>query len=193
MTPSPDIVKLSLDVPLAGAEKKPPTEFRIFPFGKVATSKGTFSFDEDDAAGLLEAFLSQGNELMIDYDHLAVDPILPGQAKAAGWFVPQIRDDGLWATDVKWTPEAARMLASSEYGYFSPAFDYDKRGHIQQLANVALTNLPATKQMRPLVAASAVAFRAAPVVDGTRDGSAAEGRLGHWAGGPEQEKVDWAK
>ena len=43
MTPSLDIVKLPLEVPLAGAEKKPPTEFRIFPFGKVATSTPTLS------------------------------------------------------------------------------------------------------------------------------------------------------
>ncbi len=151
---SPNIVKLRLELELGGKERTPPTEFRIFPFGDVRTSKGTFRFDEDDAAAVLEGFLSQGNELPIDYDPLSVDPVLPGQGKAAVWFVPEVRRDGLWAANVRWTPDAAKMLSAAEYRFFSPAFAADKTGSIRSLLNVAITNLPATKDMRPLVAAS---------------------------------------
>jgi phage I-like protein len=68
--------------------------------------------------------------------------------------VPQLRADGLWATDVRWTERAAAMLSSKEYLYFSPAFTTDDAGRPSRLLNVALTNLPATKNMQPLVAAS---------------------------------------
>ncbi len=148
-----DLVKLTIDLfALAGDGKELPKEFRIFPLGKFKTSQGEFDFTEDDAKAVMAAFHAQGNELSIDYDHLSIEPMMPGQGKAAGWFVPELRDDGLWATRVRWTPEAAKMLSGAEYRYFSPAFKAPKK-HIRELINVALTNLPATKHQEPLVAA----------------------------------------
>jgi phage I-like protein len=64
-----------------------------------------------------------------------------------------MRADGLWATDVRWTERAASMLKAKEYLYYSPAFLHDDDGRPTRLLNVALTNLPATRNMTPLVAA----------------------------------------
>lgn len=131
-----------------------PKEFRIFPMGKVDTSKGEFVFDEKGAKSLMAFYAEQGNELSIDYEHMAVsDP--PMIAPAAGYFKLELREDGLWAVDVRWTKRAAEMLANKEYQYFSPAFIAEKdSGRINKLLNVALTNIPATKNMTPLIAAS---------------------------------------
>lgn len=56
---------------------------------------------------------------------------------------------------MRWTPKAAKELTDGEWLYFSPAFsNEEKTGRILELINIALTNIPATRGMTPLVAAS---------------------------------------
>lgn len=133
----------------------PPTEFRIWPFGEITTTKGTFLFDESAARSVLAAWKAYGNRLTVDYEHKAVDPSgRAGDGKSAGSFLIELRDDGLWATDVRWTPPAYTALANKEWLYFSPYFSADEEtGRIFELINLALTNIPATTNMTPLVAA----------------------------------------
>ncbi len=102
-------------------------------------------------------YAKQGNELMIDYDHaslaaIALDPALAG--KAAGWFTPEIRKGELWAVNVRWTPPAEVALRAKEWRYMSPAFETDGEGRVTSLMNVAITNLPATRNLQPLMAAN---------------------------------------
>lgn len=140
--------KLTLELP----QGAPPGEFRIFPFGQVETTKGVFLFDREAAASVLERWREYGNRLSIDYEHQALEPVTNGPVPAAGWFDLEIREDGLWATNVEWTERAQALLAGREYRYFSPAFYTDEKGRIVELINLALTNIPATKRMQPLVA-----------------------------------------
>lgn len=135
----------------------PPTEFLIFAAGSVETSKGTFLFDGAAASAVLSAHSAQGNELMVDYDHASItstsaDPALA--SRAAGWFDISMRNGELWAVNVRWTPAAFEALQNKEWRYMSPAFETDPEGRITSLLNVALTNLPATKHLQPLMAAS---------------------------------------
>jgi hypothetical protein len=65
-----------------------------------------------------------------------------------------VRAGELWATRVRWTPGAAAAVAAGEWKYVSPTFITDEDARITELINCALTNLPATKRMAPLVAAS---------------------------------------
>jgi phage I-like protein len=77
----------------------------------------------------------------------------PETSVAAGWFTPAIVDNKLMALNVEWTERAAAMLRGREFRFLSPAFNYDRKtGQITQLLNVALTNLPATRDAEPLVA-----------------------------------------
>lgn len=132
-----------------------PTEFRLFQFGDNPTSKGTFKLDADGAAEVMAAYKTHGAEVAIDYEHQTFEAAGNGQpAPAAGWFVPQARPDGLWATNVRWTPRAAEMLRNREYRYFSPTFHVDKKNRITKLLPAALTNLPASHGQEPLIAAS---------------------------------------
>ncbi|AZF88289.1 hypothetical protein [Meiothermus phage MMP7] len=111
-----------------------------------------FLFDREAAASVIERWREYGNRLSIDYEHQALEPVTNGPVPAAGWFDLELREDGLWAINVEWTERAQALLAGREYRYFSPAFYTDEKGRIVELINLALTNIPATKRMQPLVA-----------------------------------------
>jgi len=141
----------------------PPGEFRIWSFGEIETTKGTFLFDETAARSVLDAWSAYGNRLTIDYEHKAVDPNRrAGDGKSAGSFLLELRDDGLYAVDVRWTPPAFEQLSNKEWLYFSPYFSAEEgSGRILELINLALTNIPATRNMTPLV----TAHRSASLMD----------------------------
>lgn len=138
-----------------GVERGPdqlPVAIRLFRFGSNPTSKGDFVLTREGAKRVMDRYADHGVELAFDYEHMAVqDP--PQEAPAAGWFKLAMRDDGLWAVAIRWTPRAAERLRGKEYRYFSPAFTTDEKNVITRLVNCALTNQPATKNQTPLVAA----------------------------------------
>ncbi|MHA1572376.1 MAG: phage protease [Alphaproteobacteria bacterium] len=147
-----DMMRASLSV-VIGTE--PPSEFVIFTLGNLSTSKGEFVFDDDAAARVMLAFQEHGaDRLPIDFDHGMLAAVkTPETSVAAGWFTPAIVDNKLMALNVEWTERAAAMLRGREFRFLSPAFNYDRKtGQITQLLNVALTNLPATRDAEPLVA-----------------------------------------
>ncbi len=160
------------------AEGQPPSEYRVFAYGVNPTSKGDYLFDEASASSVMAAYADQGNELMSDWEHSSLlKPPVDLSTKASSWFTPQIRGDELghpelWSAGVRWTPRAFQQLSDGETRYFSPAFDYEAQPdkatgarRIVRLINIALTNLPATKHMTPLVAASETAEDSAATTD----------------------------
>jgi len=137
-----------------------PSEFRIFTAGTVETVKGTFTFGPDEAAAVMAEYEAHGAEIMIDYDHAALggsssDPALAG--RAAGWANLELRNGDLYAVNVRWTPDASTALLAREWRYMSPAFTTDG-DRITSLMNIAIVNLPATRRLEPLMAASTVAL-----------------------------------
>lgn len=88
----------------------------------------------------------QANPMVIDYEHQTLNSQQNGQpAPAAGWFKNlEWRDgQGLFATDVEWTPAAARAIADGEYRYISPVFEFNAQtGDVQRMRMAALTNNP---------------------------------------------------
>lgn len=131
----------------------PPTEFRMFRMGENPTEKGTFLLDADDAEACLDAQAAYGNDLSIDWGHGAFEEANGKPQPAAGWIGGlELRPDGLWAVQVTWTELAAGMIRRREQRYFSPAFETDEKGHIRKVLNVALTLIPATHNLIPLVA-----------------------------------------
>jgi len=174
-----------------------PGEFRVFPLGRVETDLGTFLFTREDAEELMRRWQRKGTQISIDYEHQALEG--PPPAPAAGWADLELREDGLWAVRVTWTQRAAEFLRQREYRYISPAFITERRRdgeHIVELVNIALTNIPATHRLEPLVA-RAVPFRSTRVVDRESwDADEAESRVRRWAssdGSGEKETIDWEK
>lgn len=149
-------LRVALDLGAEGAPRVPPAAFRIFAAGAVTTTKGVFLFDAKAGADVLAAAADWGNDFPVDYCHAMLDycPADPAAAgAAAGWFRPELRDGELWAVDVRWTERAAAYLRAGEYRYISPAFRASEGGRVESLTNVALTNLPATKNLPALVGA----------------------------------------
>ena len=139
-----------------------PSEIRLFGPGTTATKKGDFLFDEDAALSVMDKFREQGmDKLPFDAAHGDAEPELRPRTrhKALGWFVPTIKDDieggggmGLFAADIEWTEMGLNALKRREFRFFSPAITFDAESRrITGLINVALTNIPATKNQRPLV------------------------------------------
>lgn len=152
--------RIALSIELtATAEGKPPSEFRLFKPGKNKTTKGTFIYSEASEKACAEFAAEMGRELMIDYEHAslraehAIDPAKAGEA--AGWFSVDARKDGLWATNVSWTDDAAARLSARKFRYFSPVITFDtKTKEVTGVFNAALTGNPATLGQTPLVASA---------------------------------------
>lgn len=159
---------LALAVALNG--DAPPTEFRIFTAGVNATRKGEFLFDEESAASVMAAYEEHGIDIMIDLEHLSLDTESKSfDPDARGWCKLEVRAGELWAVDVTWTDDGVKRLSTKTQRYISPVFDVDEDGRILRLFNVAITALPATDNLVPLMAASKRARdrRATKLSDGT--------------------------
>lgn len=133
--------------------KTPPSEFQLFAPGPHQSTKGEFTFDERSAQLVMEEHRAYGNDRSSDYEHQSLH-VPPIESPASSWFDLEVREGALWAVNVRWTDNALKRLAAGEYRYFSPAFYTDEEGCITGFINFALTNLPATHDMEPLVAAS---------------------------------------
>jgi phage I-like protein len=148
------LIRCSLPIELE-AGGNAPTEFRIWKWGANDTLNGLVNLDEKSANDVIEAFKKHGiDRLAIDYEHQTFNAEENGHAApAAGWFVPEVRSDGLWATQVQWTDKATAHLKQREYRFFSPVALLDaKTRRPVRLQPMALTNWPATKNLEPLVA-----------------------------------------
>ena len=105
-----------------------PEWFRVFPVGKVEIKgEPPAYFDEESADIIMREFRAQGHDMVVDYEHQTLYTRENGQpAPAAGWFKQlQWRDDGLYATGVRWTGKAAAAIEAGEYRYLSPVLHYD--------------------------------------------------------------------
>jgi phage I-like protein len=163
---------VAFDEPAEGQQRVAPTEFRLFHAGVNHTAKGDFLFDDVAAESVMAAYAARNHSvpMMGDYEHqsLATPPMKA--LASATQFVPEVRRGSgggpeLWATQVQWTDDAKRELEAGQYRLYSPAFVPDKDGRIASLINFALTNLPASYEIAPLVAASANTPTGEPAMD----------------------------
>lgn len=141
----------------------PPTEFRIFKAGENPTTHGTFLFDEQAAQSVMAEYEAHGIDIMIDLEHLSVEDSEKSanyDPDARGWCKLALRNGELWAVNVTWTSDGIARLTDKRQRYISPVFAFNSETkRIMRLLNIALTALPATDDLVPLVAASARDFR----------------------------------
>lgn len=133
-------------------------EFRIFAAGKNTTAKGEFIFDEQAARAVMAAYEAHGADVMIDLEHLSVsdpDRSVNFDPDARGWCKLEVRMGELWATQVSWTPDGTMRLTERRQRYISPCFAFDESTRrVTEILNIAITALPASDNLDPLVAAS---------------------------------------
>ena len=147
-----------------------PSEIRLLPVGRFAATDGSGRPDGIAAGWLLDeaaatALVAQANlratDFVIDFEHQTLHKEANGQpAPAAGWFKAlQFRPgDGLYATDVRWTPRAAAMSSAGEDLYLSPVFNYAPDGTVLALGPAALTNTPGLDGLTDLSRAALSAY-----------------------------------
>lgn len=144
---------------VAAGDGAPPTEVCLLKPGANQTRKGVYIFDDAAAASVMDAYRAHGQtDLPIDWEHASLsasrapDPKKAGEA--CGWFTLELREGALWAANIRWTKDGAEALSERKYRFCSPAFFTDKDGRVTRMVNMALTNLPATDDQAPLMAAS---------------------------------------
>ena len=113
--------------------------------------------NDEIAARLIAQAATRKTPFVIDYEHQTLSADTGGHpAPAAAWFTTlEWREgDGLYATDVKWTPRATSYIEQDEYRYLSPVFSYDhSTGEVRELLMAAITNNPAIDGIADLAAA----------------------------------------
>lgn len=137
------------------ARLTPVTEFRLFAYGLVQTTKGVFLFDELSASMVMATyqaeFAASKKRMCFDYSHnIWLPNPTPVEAEACGWFDLELRSDGLWVVNIEWLAETQERLATKKYRYYSPALDFDEMGRIVCIYNIALTNIPSMYDVQPL-------------------------------------------
>lgn len=154
----------SIDLVELDGKKAPPREFRILGAGVTQTTKGPVRMSAAAGQSVMAKLSELGRDrLNFDYGHAQLGFLQSYEAaRSAGWFSVEVRGEGpdaeLWATNIEWTPTAQRALSDREFRYFSPALMLDsKSGEVRELINIALTNIPATKHQKPLVASQSPA------------------------------------
>ncbi|MEX3555877.1 MAG: phage protease [Burkholderia gladioli] len=139
---------------------------QIFPMGAFRAEDGrptecpAWQLTPAIAQQLVATASQRTTPYCFDYDHQTLLAKENGKpAPASGWFrTLEVRADGVWATDIEWTPAARQMIESHEYLYTSPVFGYDKKtGEVSSLFNAALTNVPAIDGMAAIAAANLTA------------------------------------
>lgn len=133
---------------------KPPTAFRIYKYGANVTDYGVRYFTDESAILVMRA---NGNRpVMIDLEHLSLDKRSPAfDPDARGWARLEVRNDGLWAVNVKWNADGRRRIVGLLQRSISPvSISRRKDGVIIALHNCALTAMPATHDGVILIAAS---------------------------------------
>ena len=146
------------DVPLQLVNGQAPREVRLFRRGENPSTKGTFLFDETAAKSVMSAYERMGRKwVSIDYDHgsLQKNPVDPSKsARSAGKAPLELRDDGLWATNIQWTPAAKAAIEAGEWPSVSPAFAHGDDRRPTWLMNFGLTGNPALHGPAELIAAN---------------------------------------
>ena len=158
---SPRTILLSAYTP---TPTRVPLEFRILKPGVNKTRNGDVVFDNESARLVIEEFKTGGVDLPIDLNHAMADPFAAPETHAAlGWFVPEVRDGVLWASQVTWTEDGQEEVESRAWRYTSLWGDIapvdpaatDSPMRLVRLRTVSVVNRPALLQSVPLVASEA--------------------------------------
>lgn len=111
--------------------KNPPTELLLLKFGTTETVKGPFELSED------AAILNAGKSIPIqnNFNH---------EEQPAGWGRTDVREDGIWLTEISLSKKARDLMDGDTTMYIVPAFTH-LDGQVVQLVCASITAFPADK------------------------------------------------
>jgi phage I-like protein len=158
------VIRLAIAACSAELSSTAPAEFRLLPVGKFKAWDGrpgpdlSWELTPERGAAIVAWAAARASDLVVDYEHQTLESAKNGKpAPAAGWFnALDMREDGLWVTDMRWTAAAKAHIEAGEYRYVSPVFPFDpKTGAVLGLKMAALTNDPGIDGLTELAALSA--------------------------------------
>lgn len=167
--------------------KTPVRQFRLFPYGVSKTTKGDMELTQESALEVMRRYQEytggpRGGWLDIDIAHLSqTNEDNVNAHVSAGRFRLELRDDGLWVTDITYTPDVYEGVASEKWRYYSPVVNYDDSRAVVEVLQLALTNIPAMYGTHPL-ALSTSTHQSWPVDDGAWDQGEADKRVRAYCG-----------
>lgn len=135
------------------------TDVHLVPAGEFAGRDGrpgngrrwNLPNDKGRALATTLTALHKRVHFQFDYEHQSFLSETNGQpAPASGWAANFAwRDDeGLFATDVRWTKKAQEMIDGDEYRYISPAIAYDKdTAEVTGVVNASLVGIPNLEEL----------------------------------------------
>lgn len=89
-----------------------------------------------------------------DYEHQSLAAATngkPAPRSGSGTQFDWVHDDGLYITDVTWTPAATQSILDGEYAYVSPVLFFDPdTGVVLDIFNAALVHTPALQELAGL-------------------------------------------
>lgn len=135
-------------------------EIVVFPDGAVELlGEDDLQVTKASADSLIAAFVERGVKVPVDYEHSTKFKAGKGEpSPAAGWITSLRYEKGSGIIGhVEWTDDAKKLIKDQKYKYLSPHFGVNDKREPTFLLAVALTNTPRIKNMRELIAASAVA------------------------------------
>ena len=127
--------------PLTG--QRAPDLVHLLPMGQIKGRDGR-RWTLEDAKAVVSASMSEGVDLVIDYEHQVDDPKrrTTGPVPAAGWLRDlMVKPDGIWGR-VVWTQKARNMIEAREYRYLSPVITHYRDGRIVRLKGASLVHRP---------------------------------------------------
>lgn len=129
--------------------KEAPKEVKLLPLGKVHTTEGDFTVDDESIEEILKYFKERKLDLVIDYEH---QTLRNEQAPAAGWITELYKGADALMGKVRWTDKGAGYLKSREYRYLSPVvLIRNKDGKAIRIHSMGMTNTPAITGMFAMV------------------------------------------
>lgn len=137
-----------------------PSAVRILKFGVNASEKGDYVLTQGSAQQIVDNFHKRAGSNarfgMLDLEHLSLDQSNPNyDPNPRAWWDVELRDDGIYLTNLHWLEDGARRVKEKLQRFLSPVVLYDDKGIVRKLINVALTAQPALHDTTALVAASA--------------------------------------
>lgn len=172
---------------------EPVTEFLLFRYGANETTQGTITLDEASAKKVMAAYEKRNRarkgDLDIDFFHLSrKENARLEDRRSAGRCKLELREDGIWCTDIRPTAEARAMLEADQVRSYSPVVSVSAKGVLLEIVQMSLTNIPAMDDAGLLAAEdvldddaltlSVTPFQSFPLYEGaTWDARAADQRL----------------
>lgn len=118
-------------------------------------NNGSFKVSEEDLDSMIKYFNEKKIDLVIDYEHQSLKN---EKAPAAGWIKELYLENGSLMAKADFNDEAKNYIASKQYRYLSPVFEFNtkdnKSGELvrARLHSVALTNTPFIDELGELIA-----------------------------------------